>query len=174
LQRCKERYLLAFVIVRQHLGSTHCIATSDQLREGNATPSLEDIPRLLSEADAQPEPNKSLSKVNIGSLLLTYGKVDWARNVAADIDESLLTPQGYIDYARLKGGIALRDGEPFVAKRILTSQKVETRLLQVPPENRIGLYDQRAALFSRPGFSGVKPRPSLANPHGPTTGRPGA
>lgn len=109
--------------------------------------SLEEIPALL-ENTLQSAPQERLSTLFlVTETLIQYGETDWARNTFSEINPNRLAEGEALRYYILATKLALKEGQPFLAKRYLWHRTVELNWEYANQGQLITLHELRASLL---------------------------
>lgn len=120
--------------------------------------SLQDITRLLRQAEAAPEHERITLQLTAMEALLAAGNTDWARTIAADLDPAVLEtlPPFAAERARwalVEARLALAAGDSERALSIVSAPPLEAQLAAFPVELAVQIRELRASiLFNRGNY----------------------
>ncbi len=109
--------------------------------------SMAQIEKFITKTEALGEPARTNRTLGTAEFLFENHETDWAQSVVETIDVSATTANQFIRLLTLKAKLALKDGEPYIAKRFLFHPRGDQELPLTQVEYAAIFIDMRATLL---------------------------
>lgn len=145
----KTRYALAVLLLGQLIllsgcGNTNVKPSTPETPDTQM--SLDQLREFITNAESLSEPKKTDALLLAADQLYKAGETEWARSLLNKHHLAQLNQAQQIQLLLLQGKIAIRNGDPYLAKRFLYHDIIQLPLNETKPETLSDLFDLRATL----------------------------